>query len=163
MLTPVCGAVCNDRKRCLPTHGGCERVARERAGGEGGFLFATRKAENRVPPSSKAASEIAAASLQWQFHAGRANQKKQYKRLFFSQTPQKGCGEKRKGVSPRRARSAPWGAGRGAVSRAVKPCIKHPQPLQPPACRTTHPAGSSVNAPYMRQVFHLSAFDKIFP
>ena len=33
--------------------------------------------------------------------------KKRYKRLFFSRTPQKGCGEKRGGVSPRGAPQAP--------------------------------------------------------
>jgi hypothetical protein len=82
----------------------CEAVAAERAGGERGFLFAAQKAENRVPPSIKAASEAAAATMRLPLNAGRANVKKQYKRLFFSQTPKKGCGEKRRGFSPRDAK-----------------------------------------------------------
>jgi hypothetical protein len=71
-----------------------------------GFLFAGQK-ESRVHPSIKAASEAAAVFIRRRMNAGRANQKKRYKRLFFAPAPQKGRGEKRKGVSPRRARSAP--------------------------------------------------------
>jgi len=71
-LTPVRGAVCNNHRQCLSTHGCCEAVAAERAGGERGFLFATQKAENRVPPSIKAASSAAAATMRLPLNAGRA-------------------------------------------------------------------------------------------
>ena len=52
----------NNRLQEEIANGRCERVARERAGGERGFLFAGRK-ESRVHPSNKAASEAAAATL----------------------------------------------------------------------------------------------------
>ena len=44
------------------THGCCEAVAAERAGGERGIHFAGQN-ECRVPPSNKAASEAVAATL----------------------------------------------------------------------------------------------------
>ena len=46
----------------LPTHGCSERVARERAGGERGLLFAGQKA-SRVHPSIAAASSAVAATM----------------------------------------------------------------------------------------------------
>jgi hypothetical protein len=76
LRAPVREAVCNNHKRCLLTHGGCEAVAAERAGGERGFLFAMQKAENRVPPSIKAASSAAAATMRQLLNAGRAKLKK---------------------------------------------------------------------------------------
>ena len=60
--TSIRGAFQNNRSHPLPTHAMCEAVAAERAGGERGFLFAAQKAENRVPPSIKAASEAVAVS-----------------------------------------------------------------------------------------------------
>ena len=141
-LAPGRGAFQNYRLPPPPTHARCEAVAAERAGGERGFLFAAQKTENRVPPSIKAASSTVAATLRRPLNAGRANVKKQYKRLSFSPTPKKGCGEKRRGFSPRRARSASWGAGRGMVGidHAVKPCIKTP-------VRATYSCASLAKAP----------------
>ena len=117
----------NNRSHPPPTHACCEAVAAERAGGERGFLFAARKAENRVPPSSKAASSTVAATLRRPLNAGRANVKKLYGRLSLPQTPQRGAGESA-GAFPRGARSDPGegfrqetrGAGHGL------PCRKAP-------------------------------------
>ena len=94
-------------------------------------------------PSIKAASEIAAASLQWQFHADRLNVKKRYKRLRFSPTPKKGLRGKAQGLFPAGREAArgevsgrkPAGAERGG-RRAVKPRFFRPQPSQASACRT---------------------------
>ena len=93
---------------------------------------ASEGVKSRVHPSSKAASEAVAVS-----HTAAAERrplecKKRYRRLSFSQTPQKGYGEKHRGVSPRGAKRTkgrlPTGnrAGRGmaGISHAVKPCIK---------------------------------------
>ena len=52
----------------------CERVARERAGGEQGWLFAGQKA-SRVHPSIAAASEAPAATMRRVLNAGRWNLK----------------------------------------------------------------------------------------
>ena len=55
----------------LFAHTRCERVARERAGGERGRLFAGQKA-SRVPPGIAAASEAVAATMRRGLNAGRA-------------------------------------------------------------------------------------------
>ena len=104
---------------------GRARLSPSRRGGSG--------AKSRVPPSSKAASEIAAASLQWQFHAGRLNVKKLYMRVRVSPTPKKGCGEKRRGFSPRDAKRPrgrfPAGNRRGGARRRPR----RKAPMSPPA------------------------------
>ena len=86
---------------------GRARLSPSRRGGEG--------TKSRVPPSIKAASEAVAVS-----HTAAAERrplecKKRYWRLAFSPAPQKGGGEKRRGVSPWGAPQAPRGAGRGAA------------------------------------------------
>ena len=100
-------------------------------GASEGFLFAGQK-ESRVHPSIKAASKTAAVSHTVAVLRRPLECKKLYKRLRFSPTPKKGCGEKRRGFSPRGAPQAPRGAGRGmaGTSHAVKPCIKQQQPAQ---------------------------------
>ena len=80
----------------MPTHGCCERVARERAGGERGLLFAGQKA-NRVPPSNKAASEAVAATMRRLLNAGRRKFKRVIENALESlRKRQKGTGEKRR-------------------------------------------------------------------
>ena len=144
-LTQICGGLLqtvvsetfqNNRKRCLPTHAWCEAVAAERAGGERRLFFAGQK-ESRVHPSIKAASEAVAAS-----HAAAAERRpleckknnintcvshRHRKRGAGKSVPlRQGYGGTGRGVSPRRARSTPWGAGRvlAGISQGVKPRIK---------------------------------------
>ena len=110
---PFAGAPKQPMMVVLFTPASCERVARERAGGERGWLFAGQKA-NRVHPSIAAASEASAATLRLALSAGRANLKdRPQTSLLYLRKRQKGCGEKRRAF-PREARSAAGcGAGRG--------------------------------------------------
>ena len=110
------------RKRCMPAHGRCERVARERAGGERVFVFACQK-EKRVPPSNKAASEAAAATLRWLLNAGRRNLKERLQTNLLLCGSGRGFGG-RQDLPPKGALARPGcGAGRG-LRRAVKPRIE---------------------------------------
>jgi len=88
------------------------------AGGERGFLFALQKAENRVPPSIKAASEAVAVSHTAAAERRPRESKKSNICVCVSHRRRKrgvgksvrrrqGYGGTGRGVSPRRARSAP--------------------------------------------------------
>ena len=90
----------NNHKPSPPTHGRCEAVAAERAGGERGFLFAARKAENRVPPSIKAASEAAAVSHTVAAERRPRESKKAIKALAFLTGAEKGARGKAPGRFP---------------------------------------------------------------
>ena len=104
----------------MPAHGCCERVARERAGGERGFIFACQK-ENRVPPSNKAASEVPAATMRRVLNAGRRNSKDCLQtRLHFCASK----GVRGKAFPPKGARSAPGVQGGARRCGAGKPCIQ---------------------------------------
>ena len=92
-------------------HGRCERVARERAGGERGFIFACQK-ENRVPPSNKAASEVPAATLRRVLNAGRRNSKDRLQTRLHRCVQEGGTGEG--GAFPRKVRRAHLGVRGGA-------------------------------------------------
>ena len=106
-----------------PTHGRCERVARERAGGERGFPRAGGAARGQKAECTRALRPR--VKLPLQVCSGNFTQaavmKKLYKRLRFSPTPKKGCGEKRRGFSPRGAKRPrgrfPTGNTRGGARR----------------------------------------------
>lgn len=92
----------NNRRHPPPAHGCCERVARERGFPRAGGTARGQKAEctRALRPRVKPLPYL----IRRRLNAGRSNVKKQYKRLRFSPTPKKGCGEKRRGFSPRGAK-----------------------------------------------------------
>ena len=99
------------------THGRCERVARERAGGERDIHFAGQN-ECRVPPSTKAASEVPAATMRRVLNAGRRELKgASANKLVSLRKRQKESGES-EGLFPGGARFARpgCGAGRGGAA-----------------------------------------------
>ena len=71
------------------------------------FFLQRKKQKTECPRALRPRVKPLPYLIRRRLNAGRSNVKKQYKRLRFSPTPKKGCGEKRRGFSPRRARSAP--------------------------------------------------------
>ena len=98
------------------------------------FFLQRKKQKTECPRALRPRVKPLPYLIRRRLNAGRSNVKKQYKRSRFSPTPKKGCGEKRRGFSPRGAKRPrgrfPTGnrAGRGmaGISHAAKPCIKSP-------------------------------------
>jgi len=141
-LTPICEVrlqtVVSERFK-ITTSGVCPHTVSASGspasaqGASEGFLFAGQK-ESRVHPSIKAASEAAAVSHTAADERRPRESKKSDISAYFSHRRRKrgagksvrrrqGYGGTGKGVSPRRASSAPRVRGVARLSRAVKPCI----------------------------------------
>ena len=75
---------------------GRARLSPSRRGGSG--------TKSRVHPSSKAARSMAAASLRWSLTAGRLNVENCISACVSRRHRKRGCGEKRRGFSPRGAK-----------------------------------------------------------
>ena len=105
----------------MPASGCCERVARERAGGERGCLFAGQK-DSRVHPSNKAARQTDAATLRCPFAAGRRNSKDRLQTCLHRCASGKRGSGKSEGLFPEWCAARTGGAGRSAA----EPCRKAP-------------------------------------
>ena len=118
----------NNRRHPPPAHGCCERVARERAGGERGFPRAGVAARGQKAECTRALRPRVKRLpylIRLPLNAGRANKKSDISAYLSHRRRKRGAGKSvrrrqgyggtSRGVSPRGAPKRPGGAGRGAA------------------------------------------------